>query len=300
MENFVDPLTLSRIKDLPLVANRTAQGFLHGLHRSIQRGTGIEFSQYRSYEPGDPLTRIDWKLFARSDRYFVREAQRESDTDLYLVFDSSASMEQQGSAKGAHPQWRKFDFARYFLATLGCVAQQQGDRVGMLSLSGQSPHFVPAQSGSQHWKKLLLQMAKLDCQGSVPDSAILQSQLSRMRRHGIILVLSDFYQQQDELLEMMGQLVSPRTDVIALHVVNNDEQQFPFEGQIRFEDRETHQQVLVNAKQARKSYLQAWQRFEQELQQQLLTRQIQYHQINMDQPLDTSVLGFLHARLRGR
>ena len=92
MTQFIDPLTLARVKDMPLVAKTVAQGVLYGSHTSTQRGSGVEFSQYRAYEPGDPLARIDWKLFARSDRYFVREAERESNINVWLVLDASQSM----------------------------------------------------------------------------------------------------------------------------------------------------------------------------------------------------------------
>ena len=94
MERLIDPRTLARVKHLPLIAKTVADGFLHGLQQSHQRGIGIEFSQYRAYEPGDPLSRIDWKLFARSDRYFVREAERESEICMWFVLDASASMNQ--------------------------------------------------------------------------------------------------------------------------------------------------------------------------------------------------------------
>ncbi|MEP1870824.1 MAG: DUF58 domain-containing protein, partial [Paraglaciecola sp.] len=119
MEQFLDPLVLARVKDMPLVAKTVAQGFLHGLHNSVQRGTGIEFSQYRAYEPGDALSNIDWKLFARSDRYFVREAERESNINIWLVLDASASMLQQASH--SNEGWNKFDYARHLLATIAYI-----------------------------------------------------------------------------------------------------------------------------------------------------------------------------------
>ena len=97
MQPLIDPLVLASIKDMPLIAKTVAHGLLHGLHASVQRGTGVEFSQYRAYEPGDPLGNIDWKLFARSDRYFVREAERESNINIWLVLDASASMLQRSS-----------------------------------------------------------------------------------------------------------------------------------------------------------------------------------------------------------
>ena len=119
MQSLIDPLVLASIKDMPLVAKTVAQGLLHGLHGSVQRGTGLEFSQYRAYEPGDALGNIDWKLFARSDRYFVREAERESNVNIWLVIDASASMLQHSSESnhGGH----KFDYAIPLLATIAYI-----------------------------------------------------------------------------------------------------------------------------------------------------------------------------------
>ena len=156
MERFIDPRTLARVKNLPLIAKTVADGFLHGLQQSHQRGVGIEFSQYRAYEPGDPLSRIDWKLFARSDRYFVREAERESEIAMWFVLDASASMNLASESRpGA---WTKFEYARHLLATLSYIGQQQGDHVGMLALSGDQQHLLPPASGERHWHRLLKQL----------------------------------------------------------------------------------------------------------------------------------------------
>ncbi len=139
MQPLIDPLVLASIKDMPLVAKTVAEGLLHGLHDSVQRGSGLEFSQYRAYEPGDALGNIDWKLFARSDRYFVREAERESNINIWLVLDASASMLQRSSESrsDSHSKsksnkgWHKLDYAKHLLATIAYIAHKQSDTVGL-------------------------------------------------------------------------------------------------------------------------------------------------------------------------
>lgn len=175
MQRFIDPKALARVRDLPLVARAVADGFLHGLQASEQRGVGIEFNQYRSYEPGDAPGRIDWKLYARSDRYFVREAERESEINIWLVLDCSHSMAQASAYANTHASgtraggsWRKFDYARHLVATLAYLAQRQGDRVGYLGLDGIGPEgpgsvLLPAQPGQQQWHRILRTL-----QGSEP------------------------------------------------------------------------------------------------------------------------------------
>lgn len=306
MHSFIDPLTFSRIKDLPLVAKTIAQGFLQGLHNSAQRGTGVEFSQYRVYEPGDPLSRVDWKLFARSDRYFVREAERESDINVHLILDASASMLVPGrTAKTLPGESRshsitKLDYGRYLLATIGYLAHQQGDGVGLLGVSGKQVDFLPALNTPQHWQKLLLQLARIRSGDVFPAAELLTNQLANVRQQGIVIVVSDFYERQQELTQFMQQLVSPRTDVIAVQLETQDEVEFNYTGQIRFEDRETGQHKRVNASQIKSLYLTARAQFNHNLADQLQGQRIQLLRTTIEQPLDKVLYDFLLARKKVR
>ncbi|WP_133470197.1 DUF58 domain-containing protein [Paraglaciecola marina] len=294
MEQFLDPLVLARVKDMPLVAKTVAQGFLHGLHNSVKRGTGIEFSQYRAYEPGDALSNIDWKLFARSDRYFVREAERESNINIWLVLDASASMLQQASH--SKEGWNKFDYARHLLATIAYIAHQQGDGLGLLGLSSQNLNFLPALPGKQQWQKCLLQLSEVQAGDVFPDSAIIQNHLAKMHHNAVIFVVSDFYEHNNEIFDFMGSLSSHKTEVVALQLESNDEITFPYQGHIRFEDRETKQQVLVSAKDVKADYLENRLALNQSISERLAANNIQHIQGNIDEPLDKTLHQFLSAR----
>jgi uncharacterized protein (DUF58 family) len=306
--SLFDPLTLARVKDLPLVAKTLAQGFLHGVHHSIQKGTGIEFSQYRSYEPGDSLSKIDWKLFARSDKYFVREAQRESNINVWMVVDASRSMLQRSEFKGSEStvssavaiHWTKLAYARILLATISYLGHQQGDSLGLLALSSEKSHFLPALGGAQHWRKLLVQLSQLNSGGLFPSADTLQNQIAHLQQNALILVVSDFYQCNDEIIEFMRKLNPLKNDVVAIQLQSQDEIEFPYKGQIRFEDLETGQQILVSGKEAKHSYLTARAEFNQQLAKQLKQAQIQHWQANIDQPLDTMLQQFLTVRQRSR
>ena len=172
MESFIDPKTLSRVKDLPLVAKTVAEGFLHGLQSSMQRGVGIEFSQYRPYENGDELSRVDWKLFARSDRYFVREAERESEIDVWMILDASRSMLQSSERNKkteSIPTWNKLDYAKHLIASIGYLAQKQGDSIGYLGLSSDELKFLPSGNSEKHWRKLLIALTQTNDGSYFPD-----------------------------------------------------------------------------------------------------------------------------------
>jgi uncharacterized protein (DUF58 family) len=294
VERFIDPRTLARVKDLPLIAKTVADGFLHGLQQSYQRGVGIEFSQYRSYEPGDPLNRIDWKLFARSDRYFVREAERESEITMWFVLDASASMQLASESKAA--SWSKFDYARHLVATLSYIGQRQGDNVGLLALSGQQHDVVPPGSGERHWHRLLKQLTRIKSGDSFPQAAQVKSAIGRLQRPGLVFIISDLYQLSNEIHEFMAQISTGNTEVVAMQLQCGDELQFPYKGAIRFEDLETNEQVLVSAASARKTWFEKLKLHQQNLETVLREQRITLNRINIDEPMDQALFDFLTSR----
>jgi uncharacterized protein (DUF58 family) len=305
---YFDAKTLLRIKDLPLAIKTLAQGFLHGAHASQRRGVGVEFSQFRSYEPGDELSKIDWKLFARSDKYFVREAERESEVNVWLVLDCSESMLQQSARitrqnpekSSIIGQWNKLDYARYLAATIAYLAQKQGDAVGFLALSGEKKQQVAALPGERHWQKLLLALTQLKASGTFPDTQAILTLLGAVRKNGLVVVISDFHQLNDELLTLTAKLSNRHTDVVAFHLDSDDEINFPYQGVVKFQDLETGEQRNVSTKQVRAGYLENKKRSDEALKAQLLLQNIHYFKANIDQALDQTLVEFLGIRARAR
>lgn len=298
MERFIDPKTLARVKDMPLVAKTVADGFLHGLHQSRQRGVGIEFSQYRSYEDGDDLGRIDWKLFARSDRYFVREAERESEIAIWFLLDASASMGVSSDPEGKDDSWSKLDYAAHLIATLSYIAYRQGDRIGFLALSGDGHHVIPLGGGDQHWTAILLELARIRATKAFPSPGSLSAILKPLQVPGLIFVISDFYEQSDEILEVTRSLSGRHTEVAAVQLVNSGEQDFPYKGIIRFEDAETGEQVRISARDAEAHYRTKRAAFQTGLEQKLGQMSVALSTVNVDEPMDQSIFDFLKSRER--
>jgi len=298
MERFIDPRTLARVKDMPLIAKTVADGFLHGLQQSHQRGVGVEFSQYRQYEPGDPPSRIDWKLFARSDRYFVREAERESEITMWFVIDASASMQQ---ATDAEPDaWSKFEYARHLVATLSYIAQKQGDNFGLLALAGDHQILLPPGNGERHWHRLLKMLTGLESGEVFPDAAIVKSAISRLQKNSLVFIISDFYQLSNELDEFVNQVSAGHNEVVAMQLQCQDELSFPFKGAIRFEDLETGEQVLVSASSARDSWRKALKKHQKKLLKFMHQQQVMLRSININQPMDQALHDFLSSRQKVR
>ncbi|TQV72409.1 DUF58 domain-containing protein [Aliikangiella marina] len=297
MEKYIDPKTLARVKDMPLIAKTVAEGFLHGLHSSRQRGVGIEFNQYRAYEPGDELSRIDWKLFARSDRYFVREAERESEIQVWFLLDASESMKQMSLSNQAS-DWNKLEYAKHLIASLSYIAQKQGDLIGLIGMSKRHLSFLPAGNGERHWQKLLRELVRIESNESFPSLDLIRNYIERLQKPSLVFVLSDFYQREDEITRVIKKLGSGLSEVVALQMVCEDEMNFNYKGAVRFKDLETHEEVLVSAGAARDSYLKALDDYQKQLKDKLLKSQINCSSVNIDQPLDYACYEYLKQRQR--
>ncbi len=184
------PDVLARLRPLRLQARMGAAAHGHGLHASAQRGSGLAFSQYRSYEPGDDLRQVDWKLFARSDRYYVREAERESPLVLWVVLDATASMTQ---ADQARPQRSRLDVAKGIVACALQVALQGGDRFGLLTVNAVQVQPVPVGGGARHRDRCLLALDATHASGSWPDAARLSPAWNLLAPRSLVLLLSDCF-----------------------------------------------------------------------------------------------------------
>lgn len=196
--------------DLDLVVRHVLAGLGHGLHAGRERGAGVEFSEYRAYAPGDEWRRVDWKLLARADRYFVREAERDSHVAVWLMLDASASM--------AEPSRRlagidKIGFACTVLACLAAIAQRQGDAFGLVVAGGERMRFTPAARGPRQMHRVLAQLQRAQPGGPLPDATALRSSLHFARAPSLVFAVSDFLEWPSPLSEALLRLRAMRHDV---------------------------------------------------------------------------------------
>lgn len=198
---------------LDLAIRHVLAGLGHGIHAGRERGAGVEFSEYRAYAPGDEWRRVDWKLMARADRYYVREAERDSHVAVWLVLDATASMlEPSRSIDGLD----KLGYARLLLGCVGAIAQRQGDAFGLLVCQGERAHFTPAARGPRQLQRVLSQLERLDAAGTLPGSEVLRASLHFARAPSVVCVAGDFLEWPSPLSEAMVRLRSMRHDVRAL------------------------------------------------------------------------------------
>ena len=261
------------------------------MHASRNRGAGLEFAQYRGYEPGDEPRRIDWKLYARSDRYFVRESERDSPLCVWIVVDASASMAQ---ADAQRADFSKLVAARVLAACVIELALRQGDRFGLIGLSGSGPLFVDAASGARQRDRCLLELDRLASSGSVPGEAQLRPLWERMRAGDLVLFLSDFF--DDALADLAVRFAAARRDVLSIQLLSVEERDFPFSGGHRFRDPESGAELRVDARAVRAEYLERFAAARAALAKRFFAAGMRHTEFMLDEPLDAPLRRLFGAR----
>ena len=287
---LLTPELLFALRNLPLAARQAAEGFLAGAHASRRHGAGMEFSQYRPYQPGDDLRRLDWRLAARSDRYYLRESEVDTSLTVNLVLDASASMNHRDD-NGL----TKLDYARLLLASLAYLAQKQGDAVGLSILSPAGLQHLPARADTRQLPRLYHALEAVAATGTFPEAAIL-APLTARRQRALTVCVSDLYEETHEITRLLGRLRATSGDVLLLHLAAGNELNFSYKGPVTFRDLETGQTVQVDADQQRGSYQQQLQAWLRDTAQQARRQGLDYHLVNTAEPLDGALREFLKRR----
>lgn len=281
MPALVPPDVRARLRDLRLALRSHAGGDGLGQHSSRSRGAGLEFAQYRAYEPGDEPRRIDWKLHARSDRYFVREAERDSPLTAWIVVDASASMRQWDQAQ---PARSKLDAARTLAACVIELALRQGDRFGLVVLGGEAPRVVRAGGGARQRDRCLLELVQCRPAGAWPGEASVRTLWERVAPSSLVVLLSDFF--DEAAIVLAERLASARRDVASVQLLGADERDFPFQGAHRFVDPESPMERRVEAARVRADFLERFGEARAQLARRFAARGIRHAQYVLDQPVD--------------
>jgi uncharacterized protein (DUF58 family) len=290
MARFADPKLLSSLQGMPFVARTVVDSYMGGQNQSRKRGMGMEFSQYRSYEPGDDLRQLDWKMFARSDRYYIRQA--EIDTSIYVrfVLDCSASM--------AHTEegLSKFDYARYLVACLGYLAYRQGDAIGLDLLLGDAEAvYLPAGHSTLHLQRFWKMLDDATPAGRVPtDSMKYLAGESQSRQ--LVVFLSDMYEHGNELTQLVAKLGGLRHELLVFHLLGEKELTLSWKQNLTLQDLETGEKVQVGGAAQKEEYAGRFQAWLSLLQQQLWQKEVYYEKWLTSQPLELALQRFLEKR----
>lgn len=278
-----------RLRHLRLCPQRATGHQGIGAHASRSRGAGLEFAQYRGYEQGDELRQIDWKLYARSDRFFVRESERESPLTVWLLIDSTASM---GQADRARPGWTRLDAAKGLAACIVELALQQGDAIGLATIGGKGVQWLPAGGGPRQRTRVHLQLHSLEAGGQWPPANQLAPLWGRIKAHDMVVMIGDGF--DESAIALVERLAKARRDVVHLQLLTVEERDFPFQDGMLFHDPETGQ-TLHSGASARADYLRRFGEARAHLAARLRAAGVRHESAYLDEPMDAP----LH-RLFGR
>jgi len=287
---FVDPQVLGRIQNLNLLARGVVQGFISGLHRSTYLGRSADFAEHRAYMPGDDIRQIDWRLFARTDRFYVKEFEADTNTSFTILLDISRSM--SFGSEGI----TKLDYARYLAASLAVFSQKQRDRIGMITFDNDIVDFVPPSA-----KHLEIVLHKLDTLTSARPSEFggpLQKVAEAIHRRGIVVLISDLYDEPSAILDAVKGLRYKGNDLIVFHVLDPAELSFPYEEAASYRDLESGEAVPVVPEYLRDEYRKLVQAHVAGLTKTLGDNRIDYSLFETSTPLDFALFQYLSSRER--
>ncbi len=305
MPVVLEPKLLAATRGLTLAARRLAAGVLPGLHASRQAGLAREFSQYRVYQPGDDLRHVDWKLYARSDRYFVRESEVETAVTVRIILDATASM-RHVDASGPGAGLRKFDAARTLAAALALVVQAQGDLVGLHAICDGRVISAPPGQHRQPFERIVRTLERLEPAGRWPeDGRALGNALTAGPRlaagagesREIVVVLSDLHEHGDEIRAALAPLRAKRYELLLCHLAGRDEIDFAFDGPVQFEDWETGATIETDAGGVREAWLAGQERLVRDWRCAWQGGgRFAYARFRLDEPLDQALRAYLLRR----
>jgi uncharacterized protein (DUF58 family) len=290
MSQLLDPKVLLAIKDLALAAKTTVDGFMAGMHKSNVKGTGMEFSQYRSYQPGDDLRSLDWKMYARSDRYYIRESETETSVSVRFVVDASASMAHRDG------EFSKIDYARYLAACLAYLANIQADSIGLYIFRDGELFSMPCRKDHQHLSRFFYQLETVKPAGKFTEPINYKDIFAGNHKRELLVFITDFYEDHNEISELLTSFVALRHEIMLFHLIGRNEIDFSFKGYQAVEDLETGQVVAINPKADAKLYQQKLETFIADKKAFALNKNIFYRLTTLDEPVDKALRDFILQR----
>jgi uncharacterized protein (DUF58 family) len=290
--SYFDPAALMRIKNLELRARFVVQGFLSGIHRSPYHGFSVEFTEYREYTPGDDLRYLDWKLFARSDRYYLKRFEDETNLRCYLLVDLSRSMS-YGTLG-----YDKADYAKTAAATIAHFLSLQRDAVGLVTFDTKIQEFLPARFRAGHLHRLLIGLERSPGGTGTDLSAPLDQVAKTARKRGLVVLISDLLAPLETLERHLGYLRSQGHEVVVIRVLDPAEIEFPFQQAAMFEDVESGRQLYVDPEVTRQRYRERFNEHAQALAAACYGLGVDLYPLQTDRPLELALFDFLNARMR--
>ncbi len=290
---FLDPTTVSRLSRLDLKARLVVEGFIAGLHRSPFHGFSVEYAEHRQYMPGDPKKHIDWKVYAKSDRFYIKEYEEETNLKSYIFLDVSASM---GYASDGIS---KLEYGKYLAASLSYLMLGQQDSVGLVLYDEKVRQYVPPRSVGSQLHTVLKQLHHADAQSGTRSGTTFQVLAERIKRRGLIIIISDLMEDDaDDVIAGIRHFRHRKHEVIVFRVLDKAERDFTFERPLRFRDLETGEEVFTDPNQIREQYLQQLNEQNDRYERVCRENYADYLTVDTTTPFDYSLMAFLGKRAK--
>ncbi len=287
---LLQPELIKSVSGLALIARVIVDGYLSGLNHSIHVGPGMEFSQYRNYEQGDDLRLMDWKMLARSDRYYIKQSEIETNISIKFIVDTSESMLHKGE------KLSKIEYLRILIASLAYISNKQGDKIGLFAFNSVINSVLHSQLTTQHYNRFLQELINLKVKGKWPINTKAVQEIHNRNHKELIFFATDFYEHNNELTSFIKQLKTPRNEVVVLHILDKNEVKFDYKGIVTFEDLETKERIKVDTKSAKNKYLYALNKMIETTRNTLLSNNISYHLFRSDKDIGDTLQAFLKQR----
>lgn len=294
---LLDPTALARLLALPLNARQAMLGNVSGRHRSPVKGSSLEFAQYRKYVPGDDTRRLDWRTWGRSDRFYIKEFEADTNLRLCLVVDASGSMDYPDAAPGKR---NRMDFARQLAASLAYLAAHQGDAVGLWGVGADHRQKIPAKRGATHLNLVMDQLEDLKPSGQTTLLESLHNAAEEIRQRALIVVISDFFVDPTELKSALQHLRFRRHDIALFHLLAQEEIDFQFDRPARFVDAEGGDPMLVDPSLVATRYREVVRAYLAAIDSMVRDTSIDYHRVLLQENPEEVVARFLLSRLQKR
>ncbi|MFP6704360.1 MAG: DUF58 domain-containing protein [Planctomycetaceae bacterium] len=291
-QKYLDPAGLHRVGNMELVAKEVVEGFLTGRHRSPYHGFSVEYLDHRAYTPGDEIRNLDWKIVARSDKYYVKLYEEETNLRAYILLDCSSSMQFSSGDQS------KLSWGSYLAAALTYLLLRQNDAVGLVEFDSGVRKFIPPRAHPTQFRRILDSLDGIEPGGETDVGAVLHEAAERTKRRGLVIVISDLIDNEESIASGLGHFRHNNHEVIVFHTMDPAELEFPYDRLTRFKDMEGAGRVVANPKSLRARYLSRINQFTDTVKRDCFERRISYELCDTSQPYDRFLAAYLDKRSR--
>lgn len=289
---YLDPKVISKLKGLDIISRMVVEGFLIGLHRSPYHGFSVEFAEHREYKPGDELKYVDWKVYGKTDRYYVKVFEEETNLKAYLIVDRSGSMGFSSNSIS------KLEYVKYLASAFSFLLLRQKDAVGLLLFSEALDSYIAPSSRKTHLNMLLKELDQLKPGGETSLSTVLMELAEKIKRRGLIIVFSDLFDNYQEIIKALKIFRYKKNEVLVFHTLDPAEIMFPFSGDMQLRDMETNEKITIDSRNIRKNYRKKISALIDSYRKEFRNASIDYQLLRTDTTYDKALLSYLSKRKR--